>query len=201
MCVIIFKPYGSTLPENTLGQCFEKNKDGAGFAFDVNGEIVSEKGYFDFEPFYDTVQQFTEFEGIVHCRIATYGPVSKFFCHPFPVKGGYLFHNGSIPTLGSKANSDTYTLSLMLKFMSPKARHSELTKLSKNNRNRFALITKKGGIQFYGKWFEKDGLWFSNLHWEKNKKYTPQTNCWKCGAKNLKAKWMCPSCGTLLYQF
>ena len=47
MCIIINKPAGVTLSDEIIGNCFDSNPDGAGFAFADNGTVVISKGYFE----------------------------------------------------------------------------------------------------------------------------------------------------------
>jgi len=46
MCVIIVKPSGEEMPdETTLWQCWQVNPDGAGYMYQHNDKVVVSKGY------------------------------------------------------------------------------------------------------------------------------------------------------------
>jgi len=101
MCIAILKPEGEILTKDTLRTCFNNNQDGSGFMFAKDGELIMEKGFFQFNEFWNAYRtsmiKYRDPISIVHFRIATHGPINKFNCHPFLIdkKVGFA-HNGMI---------------------------------------------------------------------------------------------------------
>jgi predicted glutamine amidotransferase len=112
MCIIINKPAGVTLSDEIIGNCFDSNPDGAGFAFADNGSIVISKGYFELDDLLGSLAPIMDKHLVIHFRIATHGTVNEFNCHPWSVvtEAGRQFavaHNGILQWRSTKEESDT----------------------------------------------------------------------------------------------
>ena len=97
MCLAILVPKNKKLPKEHAEAGFSRNRDGAGFAFCQDGKVEIQKGFFEFDKFwdaFDTVQQNNDGPFLVHFRIATCGPANEFNCHPWAVDEKHAFiHN------------------------------------------------------------------------------------------------------------
>lgn len=115
MCIAIVNKAGQRMPDDWLRNSFSYNPDGAGFAYIKDGKVLISKGYMDEHKFLVAYDGLWELYGrdnpmLIHCRIATAGLVNKNNCHPFPIKGGALIHNGhlwSVPNGFNAKKSDT----------------------------------------------------------------------------------------------
>lgn len=95
---------GVKLDKDEAHESYKANRNGGGFAF-VNdkGVVVADKGYFDFDKFWqaysDAFATFGETSPfLIHFRIATAGKICSDNCHPFVMKEGKaaLIHNGML---------------------------------------------------------------------------------------------------------
>jgi len=118
MCVIIVKPAGLDFPpKKELQACWEKNPDGAGFAFRKDGVVHWEKGFMKFKSLWSALEEIPEASKkdamILHFRIATHSVKDGGNTHPFPISpetehlrstsgetdGFVMAHNGVITGL------------------------------------------------------------------------------------------------------
>lgn len=125
MCVVVYKPVGVNFPSmDILKNCFDRNRDGAGFMY-ADGDMVHiHKGYMSWNEFEHAIKPYTENKDlpfVMHFRIATHGGINQAMTHPFPLakstkKLGKLdidtavgiAHNGIIPMCdGTDKLSDT----------------------------------------------------------------------------------------------
>lgn len=119
MCVIVYKPSDvKVISKNILQQCWDRNDDGAGFAYktaerDESGQPIwrAQKGFMKWKEFWKAFNehQFTKKDTYVcHFRIKTHGFVDAGNTHPFQVADNYtamrqldytttdlVFHNGT----------------------------------------------------------------------------------------------------------
>lgn len=112
MCIIIYSQPGVGYPtKETMEYCWEKNPDGAGYAYlTVNDTWSVKKGFMDKDEFFVEFEK-EEFEPgntvILHFRIGTSGTWDGACTHPFPIADTYdeltqlnyevediVFHNG-----------------------------------------------------------------------------------------------------------
>lgn len=120
---------------------------------------------------------------VMHFRIATSGGVSPQKCHPFPITDDLelmealeytypkvLFHNGILGA-GRGHMSDTQVYALELSFRD-KLDSDVIAKEVAWNK---IVTIEPDAAWYYGKWYEEDGLKFSNDHW---KPYTPRDTDW-----------------------
>ena len=109
MCIAITKPAGVELFKTTLQRSFESNSDGAGFAYEEDGKVIIEKGFFTFEDFLSAYTPHGNKQCLVHFRIRTHGKLDKDMCHPFEINDHLaMIHNGIINDHGTNETSDTH---------------------------------------------------------------------------------------------
>ena len=89
MCIIVSKNKGVKMPgKEILRNCFNSNKEGAGYMIARNGVVEINKGFMDFESFYKAIQNEGNLENysvVMHFRISTQGGVNRKLCHPYPL--------------------------------------------------------------------------------------------------------------------
>lgn len=144
MCVIIAKTKQGRLPtKETLKRCFTKNSDGAGFMYQDKSQVIIDKGYMNFESFYQRFEElcdkYNNFENknlVMHMRISTAGGVSKENTHPYPICDDYknmkmtknicnigVAHNGVIsiakPSELQEKNSINDTMVFIKAYLNP----------------------------------------------------------------------------------
>jgi hypothetical protein len=181
MCIIIYKPTGKMMVDETIIEtCFANNPDGAGYMIrEFNDSIKIRKGFMDVESFKNSLNRERNLENkevVLHFRIATHGSVKKGNCHPFPItrsiadlrrvshnKLNYaIAHNGIIQGYSSKNKynlSDTMQLSKKLVAMIHQP--LEMKKYLSGIHSRFIVFLPKETI-ITGEWIEEDGIKYSN---------------------------------------
>ena len=185
MCIIIYKPQGIKLFDDTLKNCFENNEDGAGFAYVENEQIHLQKGFFTLAEFMEAYDPHKTKQAVIHFRIRTHGDYEATNCHPFEIAPGIVFaHNGIISSLPTdKTKSDTVVFNELIlqnlirvygkqilfdktiqTILSGYIGWSKLVFLDNQGNH---LITNEDK----GQWISK--CWFSNNTWQKFKKYAP----------------------------
>lgn len=191
MCIIITKNKNINLPDKeTLQNCYNRNSNGCGFAFTKNNKVYIQKGYFDFETFYnDLIKNVSkENHAIIHFRITTHGGSTAPLTHPFCISKHFNFittqkaitkmavaHNGilSITSNAKKPHSDT-TL-FIKKYLSEIIKTPQDLK-NKNKiaiinnligfNNKLAFITSDNIITLGKGWIYENGLYYSNSSYE-----------------------------------
>ena len=105
MCLAIYAPAGSDIPEKNLKNGFDNNSDGAGMAWATDGQLHVRKGMFKFEEVIDQYNAIKQYPCMIHFRKATSGKIDMANCHPFLFNDGKLalIHNG---VLAIKCNID-----------------------------------------------------------------------------------------------
>ncbi len=193
MCVIIVKKSGIDLPnKSTLEACWKRNPHGAGFMFNDDDYVIIRKGFMNFDEFYLRLKTANEFYHlkeravVIHFRISTSGLVDKGNCHPFPISNSNddlrntsivtklgIAHNGIIQNYNGKSKllndtqlfikNDLFELySLNNKFYLNEVFQSMIKKLI--DESKMVLLDNTGKMIKIGKWYEDDGLFFSNLN-------------------------------------
>jgi glutamine amidotransferase len=172
LCIAIVAPAGKVVEPQTLVTCNSGNPDGAGFAYIKDGKVELSKGFFKIGEFIPAYQKIAEQYGkdnpmLIHFRIATEGKINKANCHPFRIKGGALIHNGMLwgTAGGLEAEfSDTRTFATRmhneLRYDVVKASIEELTQAVQWNK--LAMLYDNGEYVRIGKWYEDQGIWYSN---------------------------------------
>ena len=111
MCVILYKPKGEKLPKREiLYNCFNNNKDGAGYTFTSKNNVIIKKGYKDFDKLYnDLLKDYKKYSLelhnlIIHFRIGTSGGLTKEKTQPFKITNNVkelnkLYINNNKPSI------------------------------------------------------------------------------------------------------
>ena len=112
MCIVVYKPAGKELSEQTLRICNQNNSDGAGFMYVEDDKLHVHKGFFTFEKFWEEYKEHQNKQAVLHFRIMTDGVKDRFNCHPFYVTDNMaVAHNGVLRDYRAEADatvSDTY---------------------------------------------------------------------------------------------
>lgn len=117
MCIILKKPAGKKLVEETYRKCFWTHSDGCGFAYvdPEKNDLVIEKGLMNFPDAYKAISAVEDLEMLIHFRKISRGPASLENCHPFMVESynkRFAFaiaHNGTLDIKPLEKLSDTAT--------------------------------------------------------------------------------------------
>lgn len=152
MCIIIHKPETGIIPANILDNAETKNADGFGITFLDTMETFKTLDYNKARVMAESERPF-----VLHYRYATVGDVNADNCHPFPAKDGVLYSNGTVADLGDKDESDTSVVAGMLDKI-PKKYWKDILCMTEV---RFAIISGKGEVSRFGKWHERNKVFYS----------------------------------------
>lgn len=172
-CIAIWKPKGVQIARKYLENCFINNKEGAGFAYVKEGKIIMEKGFFDFDKFYEAYKGLQKYAALIHFRIATHGNVDEENCHPFLMNDGQyaLVHNGVMPSSlhsGKKEESDSRQFAELITPLLAMVpwRNEQFSNVVEEaiGYNKVAIMRNDGKVWILnekkGEWHK--GAWFSN---------------------------------------
>lgn len=181
MCIICIKPSHIQMPdENTIRTMFENNPDGAGIMYTENKKVVIKKGFMKVEPLLDYLnsRDWTDLPVILHFRIGTAGPNNELNCHPYPVGTANfvegecelaMVHNGILydydPPKGSEINdTQVFLHEIVEKLPKNWLKNSAIKKLisTEIDGSKLAFLDKKGKINTFGKFEERNGCYYSN---------------------------------------
>lgn len=112
MCIIAYKPAGEWIKRGTLEECYNSNRDGCGFMYVEDGELIIKKGYFNFDAFWKDYLPIakTGRNVVSHFRVKTAGSKKKENCHPFRVnKHMAMCHNGILTDFNTPARDKDMT--------------------------------------------------------------------------------------------
>ncbi len=123
MCIIVTRPAKTKpLAKEIWAECWRMHHDGAGLAyFSEEGNLVTDKGFMNFDALYEAVKKIEHLESMVHFRTASPGMiVNAENTHPFTVTGKKwktkagkprfhyaIVHNGRLPWGSTTKRSDT----------------------------------------------------------------------------------------------
>ena len=188
MCIAIVKTKEGTITDEQLKNCFNRNKDGAGFAYPKDGEVVIEKGFFNFDTFlkrYREVEKECDNNMLIHFRISTAGLVDKTNCHPHRINNKLvMIHNGvlriDVPK-NSKVSDTVLYCKRYLKQLPKGFTHNdvimEFMAEHIGDYNKFCFLDSTGYYRIVnedaGDWV--DGVWYSNESY----KAPTYTDTWK----------------------
>lgn len=198
MCVILLSEKGKTAPtEEQIRKAFNKNPDGAGFAYcdkSDHNKVKWEKGFMCVEDLLARLRpldQWTDTTLAIHFRIGTAGKNDEHTCHPFPIstvfgdlrktsgEGAVLFHNGVLSTGGfaDPLSSDTQDFVIAMAPMFKKYNKSIVRDKFIEEfvvGSRVLVMYDDNRIKMYGKWEKSDdgNLLVSNKLWEYSSYYT-----------------------------
>ena len=189
MCIIVYKPAGVALPpRETLKNCFDNNPDGCGYMLRTRNGIEIDKGYFNFNEFYENltkIKNINSFEVGLHFRIATHGTVNVLNCHPFAITKKLkkirkvqqttetaVMHNGvlsSVQVKNSSGLSDTvvYTRDVLNNLSNLTASNLTTNRQAIDTINATRgtsrlLIFDKNGVKLFGNFIKENGVYYSN---------------------------------------
>ena len=210
MCIIVAKPMGVEMPdENILERCFWSNPDGSGFMFADGKSVRIRKGFMEFDDFLDALEyetagfDLTETGVVMHFRIATHGKVKPECCHPFPISDKPeelratsidsrwgVAHNGVIDgRMTNESWSDTmdFVAEVMrpLSRMNPSFMRSSdaLDLLEGACQSKLAIIDNSGEISTVGKFYENEGVLYSNTSYVRSVwQYSDYSRLWSGAA-------------------
>lgn len=198
MCIVIYKPKGISIKKEIYQNCYNNNKDGAGFIIrEKTGEMKLEKGFFTFQDFWENFQPHQSKQAIIHFRIKTHGDIDTENCHPYWVKENSLAfaHNGIISKVETNSNwhmSDTWHFNeKMLKHLQEKigpdfifdpVLQSLITEYI--GFSKLVFLNEAGKVLIFNKTqgTMEENVWFSNYSF-RNWKQTHHTG------KKHKTKW------------
>ena len=177
MCIAIMSRAGAVVPKEHLEESFRCNPDGAGFMYADNDQLHIQKGFMNFNEFYEAYQPHEEKSVAIHFRITTHGDTVKENTHPFRIGNNLGFiHTGVINKVDcsdNKARSDTFHFNE--KFLVPiykrdsrfifKEHFKDLIKeyigwsklVFLNNKGHFTIVNEDKGH-----WDEHNLIWYSN---------------------------------------
>ena len=166
MCLIIYKPKkNDRIPSRYLTNCETTNPDGFGITYlDGKCETIRTMDY-------DTARELLDCDRpyVAHYRYATRGAINKSNCHPFKVNGGgVLYSNGTVANLGDNKKCDTKVVADILSRYEMDCWNDILSMTE----TRFVYVSEKGKVSRYGKWHEREGIFYS------------KDNCFKKASKN-----------------
>ncbi len=153
MCLIIYKPKANqTIPQKYIDNAMLINQDGFGITFLDDGETIKTADYQRAESLLHMPRPY-----VAHFRYATQGAINEENMHPAPFSKGWLFSNGTVPTLGTKKKSDTRVVAEYLEDTPEK----HWAKLLSMTDTRFAVVSHNLRVRRYGKWHKRKGVYYS----------------------------------------
>jgi predicted glutamine amidotransferase len=177
MCIAILARPETILQKDVLARCFARNPHGAGFAVAKEGELYIDKGFFDFEQFwncFDTLQEGAT--KLVHFRYASAGNINQLNCHPWRIdKDHCMVHNGTLMDFIANPEktplSDTglfnkYVLKPIFKkyrnLWKTQVGNYLLTQCMQYKRNKMVILSSKGDYIILN---EEEGVWHEGAWW------------------------------------
>lgn len=189
----IAKKSEATLDRDILKRCFERNPHGAGFAIAKEGKLTVEKGYFNFDEFWDNFNAIQkDVPAIVHFRYASAGNINPKNCHPWLIdKNHAMIHNGTLWSFvcdnSELSDSGLYT-KLVLRPLFKSNRLFWKTKYGRyllteplGTRSKMIILSNKGEFTIFneefGEWSneEEKDVWYSNDGFKEESEYCGTT--------------------------
>lgn len=199
MCVIVAKEKNKKMPtRETLKKCFSKNPHGCGFMYAENNRVYIEKGFMDFDSFYQRILELdqqidlTKNSIVMHFRISTSGNIDSGNCHPYPITNNLRLtretfiqcsdvafcHNGIIHDYSPKGKSlynDTqiFNANVLYLFKNKYPTFYKDRRIMKMLdilcKSKLCFLDNKGDIYCVGKFFKRDEVLYSNLNFIETK--------------------------------
>lgn len=193
MCVIAIKPKGTEMPsDETIGNMWDNNPDGAGFMYAHGGKVHIEKGYMKLKHFCKRLsklgKEINVFNTtvILHFRIGTHGSKNAANTHPFPISDSLgvltrlkcecdigVVHNGIIPIkIRNKDISDTmeYVMSQLSLWREVDAEfyrsEAALKLIAQQTGSKFAFLAPDGDYSTIGTFIPDANVLYSNVSFE-----------------------------------
>lgn len=177
MCLAVVITEGFKLSREHAFNGFQKNRDGAGFAYIEDNKVIIRKGFFEFNAFWDAFNEIQEQNNqakLVHFRIANCGAVTHANCHPWQLnEHSALIHNGLFSEFTKESDriSDTglyvekVLLPIFKKYKFPLPNEGLTWLIQKGTSgNKVAILCSNGHWAVFSPsgWEKEDGIWFSN---------------------------------------
>lgn len=186
MCVIIYKPVGESVSDETLKYCSKSNRDGFGYSYiGYRGEKKYLRVYkgLSFDNFLTAYKKaFAKYGDtspfLIHFRMRTHGDISVENCHPFFVKTNYedngvvpvvMAHNGYLscvkPT-GNNSDTAEFVADVLSNIDHPIVGNDSIGALIGDyvGTNKLVFMDIEGNVSFVnedkGVW--DNGVWYSN---------------------------------------
>jgi predicted glutamine amidotransferase len=116
MCVLAVSKPNAVIEKKYFTHCAKFNRHGMGLAYvdPTTKKVVIVKDYLNVDDFHRKYMELidkgaNDHAMMIHFRFATAGGESLANCHPFPIKGGALAHNGTFfgrgAQMGGKSDS------------------------------------------------------------------------------------------------
>lgn len=187
MCIAIVVPAGVPRPTREQHKAFDAaNPHGCGVAWlDTTGNrprVRWAKGMYTPDSMFEFIEQLPEGPILLHYRIASSGGVSAELCHPFPVARvpaltltgvakSVLIHNGTWSALDREPidyDSEGKALPTSDTRVMASIAYGSIVGLKALSWHygKMAILHADGTIDMGGTWHTKDGIHYSNLHWE-----------------------------------
>ena len=184
MCWLTTLPIGFDLTEQQFKNARRTNDDGTGFAYAKDGQLFVEKGFMDFESFYEAYTKVgIDCPRVVHHRLGWGGGRNAENCHPFIVNDGLCFaHNGILSThtaKGGQSDTNLFNEEVLKPLFGDDIESIQkpyikfLISQAIGSSNKFVFLDKNGVCTIInpqsGEWDKsKNGAWYSsNAHtWE-----------------------------------
>ena len=173
MCVIIAKAKGTACPDVLIiRKAMQANPDGFGIAWINRGklEIFRTMSADEMEKYY--YANFDKLEAsafVFHARWATHGTKTISNCHGWKCLNGKraFFHNGvlDIAARDNMTDSETFLRDIyepIADKCGDEAAERAINAVIGNSK--FAFIDNRGSVKLYGRYIEKNGIFFSNLN-------------------------------------
>lgn len=190
MCIIAIKPKNKEIQnKETLQTCFTRNRDGAGYMFVHNDEVVIKKGYMDFETYYkDLMNDYNKYNlknknVVMHFRIGTSGQSKTGCTHPFAISTNYeelektrnktnigVCHNGIVSMFNSRlaqySDTEIYiatVLAPIIKLQINAYTFEDIRNMIKaTTSSKWAFLDKFDKVYTVGDFEEDNGYLYSN---------------------------------------
>ena len=189
MCIAIYKPKGKIINKATLKRCYEANPDGAGFMYAQSKKLNIQKGFIDFNKFYEAYKKHEVNKCIIHFRIKTHGKIDETNCHPFHINDSMGFvHNGTISGFGNNIHSDTIQFNeailqkLVGKWGNLSLFEDPIVNLIEGRigYSKLIMLDRHGNHKIFnedkGQW--DGGVWYSNTSYRPKPKYEQSSFSW-----------------------
>ena len=179
MCLIIYKPATAKLDLDACYNGMVENHDGVGYMVRVNGEIIYNKGLWNFKILKERIKKYEDFDLGIHFRLKSHGAINTDNCHPFAGTGWCLMHNGIISSFGSHEKSDTAEFTEFINELFEEGapfRQDVYESFIGGSKLLFAVEGNEDWVivnEKYGHW--EKGCWYSN------KSYTDGFKKWNKG--------------------
>jgi hypothetical protein len=184
MCLAVLQlPGDKPLDRSVFDNSWQVNRDGAGYMFAVDGQLIIRKPFFKLKSLIKAYKKDFAEHGqtspfAIHFRYATHGKVDAINTHPHPFKTSEgkeiaLIHNGIITIETEKGLSDSIAFAKFLDGYSQTVLLSKSTTKSLSEligSNKVIILTGSGEYTILN---ESQGHWGTPVRWYSNHGYLP----------------------------